>query len=376
MRNLVFSTFLFFLSLASCQNADRDSSNSFANTVSFNRDEINMKVNDSTRVLYTRKLSEFHPLSYTVSINPPFRVIKKDLNIINDSPLLIVGEKEGKGMIYLKSENIVVDSVTIYVGKENQIKVLAIGNSFSEDALENPYIQNLFKANNKDILIGNAHISGASFSTHLNSLNQNASNYSYRKVRVNSERSIYENVQLAKIINDEDWDYISFQQASPDSGLPETFQYNLPNLYHLVINLNNNKSTKYILHQTWAYSPTSTHPGFKNYNYNQLTMYNAILSTYANALNLVPISQVVPSGTAIQNARTSVLGNDLTRDGYHLSWGVGRFVVACTWYESLTGHNVTNNSYTSNLLSAKETQLAKKAAHFANLKPFNITNLE
>jgi hypothetical protein len=105
-------------------------------------------------------------------------------------------------------------------------------------------------------------------------------------------------------------------------------------------------------------------------------MYNAILSTYANALNLVPISQVVPSGTAIQNARTSVLGNDLTRDGYHLSWGVGRFVAACTWYESLTGHNVTNNSYTSNLLSAKETQLAKKAAHFANLKPFNITNLE
>ena len=52
----------------------------------------------------------------------------------------------------------------------------------------------------------------------------------------------------------------------------------------------------------------------------------------------VGISTIIPSGTAIQNARTTSLGQDsnaLTRDGLHLTLGVGRYIAAMSWYESI-----------------------------------------
>ena len=39
-----------------------------------------------------------------------------------------------------------------------------------------------------------------------------------------------------------------------------------------------------MLHQTWAYASTSKHSGFKNYNCNQLTMYQAIADAVKKAL--------------------------------------------------------------------------------------------
>ena len=51
------------------------------------------------------------------------------------------------------------------------------------------------------------------------------------------------------------------------------------------------------------------------------------------------IDIVIPTGTAIQNARnTSLIGNtggELTRDGAHMAFGVGRYIVAATWFQSL-----------------------------------------
>ncbi len=44
-----------------------------------------------------------------------------------------------------------------------------------------------------------------------------------------------------------------------------------------------------------------------------------------------------PAGTAIQNLRKTTVGDTLTRDGYHLSKGLGRYVAALTWYCYITG---------------------------------------
>ena len=59
---------------------------------------------------------------------------------------------------------------------------------------------------------------------------------------------------------------------------------------------------------------------------------------------------IIPTGTAIQNARTTNLNtpHGLTRDGKHLAYGVGRYVAACTWFEALIapvyGVSVVGNS--------------------------------
>ena len=58
-------------------------------------------------------------------------------------------------------------------------------------------------------------------------------------------------------------------------------------------------------------------------------MYNAIIETTQSFI--LPNSQfsmIVPVGTAIQNARTSYLGDNLNRDGTHLDYGIGRYIAA------------------------------------------------
>ena len=50
------------------------------------------------------------------------------------------------------------------------------------------------------------------------------------------------------------------------------------------------------------------------------------------------IEVVIPAGTTIQSLRMSAINNqphDLTRDGYHMGFGAGRYALACTWYEEL-----------------------------------------
>ena len=49
------------------------------------------------------------------------------------------------------------------------------------------------------------------------------------------------------------------------------------------------------------------------------------------------IDGVIPSGTAIQNLRTSYVGDTVTRDGYHLSKDIGRYTAALTWFSYITG---------------------------------------
>ena len=53
------------------------------------------------------------------------------------------------------------------------------------------------------------------------------------------------------------------------------------------------------------------------------------------------IKILVPSGTAIQNARTSYLGDTLNRDGTHLDYGVGRYIAALTFMAALTGADIS-----------------------------------
>src|SRR5699024_3897405 len=63
----------------------------------------------------------------------------------------------------------------------NVIKILTIGNSFSEDAVEN-YLYDLAKAAGDSLVIGNLYIGGCSLETHSANAASNAPSYSYRKI--------------------------------------------------------------------------------------------------------------------------------------------------------------------------------------------------
>lgn len=254
------------------------------------------------------------------------------------------------------------------------VRILAIGNSFSEDAVES-HLYELAKEKKQKVIIGNLYLSGSSLEQHKLNIENSEETYQYRKIDTTGIRINNKNKSIAFALVDEPWDYISFQEGSANSGKLETVQKYLPAVYNFVKTNATNPHVKYVYHQTWAYAKNSTHSAFPNYNRDQLTMYNAIANVSQQVKNIVPIDIIIPTGTAIQNGRTSSIGDNFTRDGYHLSKPMGRYTAACTWFEAIFNHSTVGMIYKPNDFSASETAIAQNAAHMANLKPYAITNM-
>jgi len=252
---------------------------------------------------------------------------------------------------------------------DRPLKLLAIGNSFSEDAIE----QNLFElaaATGHQMVIGNMYIGGCSLERHWGNAQSNKPDYDYRKIGIDGKMTRTANYTLDKALRDEQWDYVSLQQVSQLSGMYNSFQPHLDSLIAYV-RARVPATTKLIWHVTWAYAQNSTHGGFANYDRNQDKMYRAIVEG-AQRLKKenAQFSLFVPVGTAIQNARTSFVGDHLNRDGFHLDLVLGRYTAACTWFECLFGTKVVGNRYAPKGLNKAQKAVAQWAAHLAVELPF------
>lgn len=279
------------------------------------------------------------------------------------------------GIVAFASQSVEVKDKSHRISKDSIVRILAIGNSFSEDAIEH-YLYGLAKAGGYKVIIGNLYVGGAPLDLHWKNASENKTAYNYRKIDVTGRKEKRPNTSIAIAIADEQWDYISFQQASPKSGLYETYVEPLPLLFKYVKERATNPKVKYIWHQTWAYAQNSTHKGFVSYDKDQMKMYKGITDASAKVNKLIAIDLVIPAGTAIQNARTSFVGDNMTRDGYHLDLNIGRYTASCVWYEAIFKTNVIGNSYKPEKLSAYVAKTAQHAAHSAIKRPFKVTKLK
>ncbi|MBI9010179.1 MAG: DUF4886 domain-containing protein [Tenericutes bacterium] len=254
------------------------------------------------------------------------------------------------------------------------LKVLAIGNSFSVDGMEYLY---KIAANYgiPNIILGNLYIGGASLSTHVNSITNNLNNYVYMK-NTNDTWTYHDSTAtLLDGLIDEDWDVITIQQVSSDSGMPATYNSDLETLIDYVVQNKTNPFASLAWHMTWAYQQDTTHGGFLNYSSDQLTMYQAITATVQEKIvSRDDISFVIPSGTAIQNLRTSFMGDNLTRDGYHLSMDIGRFTAGLTWFKQITGLSIENISYKPSGVTEADFLAIVEAVNNAVEYQFVVTN--
>lgn len=253
------------------------------------------------------------------------------------------------------------------------VKILSIGNSFSVDAVE----QNLYELAQSDginLIIGNMYIGGCSLERHVKNLRGDIPDYEYRKI-VDGNRTNTRNFTLEKALADEQWDYVSFQQCSPLSGKYDSYVASLPELVAFV-RARVPKNAKFLLHMTWAYSKDSKHSAFADYDKDQMKMYTQIVEANKKAAKLVGIKTIIPCGTAIQNARTSFVGDHLNRDGYHLDKMIGRYTAACTWYEAIFKKNVVGNSYAPEGLPEDQKEVAQMSAHQAVRHPFKVTEIK
>lgn len=241
------------------------------------------------------------------------------------------------------------------------IRVLCIGNSFSWDAVEQELVPMCNEAG-VEIEVHNLYYGGCSLQQHAQFMQADTAVYSHR-VCMNSEpRQVLDTVSLRWALHLNTFDYISFQQASHDSGIRSTYEPWLTMLMDTVRAYQ--PQARLCWMQTWAYSQDATHPDFHRYNHNQQVMYDSIVACTDYVLQHHPLL-LIPCGTAIQLGRSTSLGDTFCRDGYHLNYTYGRYTAAAVWYELLTGNDVRRLQYKNPKMTNQQCRLTQKAAHWA-----------
>ena len=96
------------------------------------------------------------------------------------------------------------------------LSILAIGNSFSQDATA--YLHMAAEAAGVETLVVNLYIGGCSLKTHWENMQGDLRAYHYEKNGVGMGL-----VSLREALTERAWDVVTFQQASHDSGLKETY---------------------------------------------------------------------------------------------------------------------------------------------------------
>ncbi len=256
---------------------------------------------------------------------------------------------------------LILCAVVMLQAQPRVIRLFSIGNSFSEDAVEQ-YLYELAAAQGDSLVIGNAYIGGCYIDKHWDNAVNDRPAYAYRKV-VGGRRVSTPNQRLSTMLRDEPWDIVSFQQSSDRSGVYATYS-RIPDLIRYVQGQVTGKPT-YVFYMTWAYAQDFKDQRFEKFHYSQPYMYAAIREAVGHALADNPeLTDMVPVGIAIQRVR-EVLGDTLNRDGYHLSYGLGRYTAACTWCEFLTGKPVTENAWYPPKVDKVSAAVARWAAHEA-----------
>ena len=331
---------------------------------------MNMQTRDEAVIAPTFDDAETEGLDFVwTSTDPEIVRIVEDCG----SSVRIEGMKAGKAFIKVEcpGETKRLSATISVTVNQAPLRILAIGNSFSQDAVEQ-YLYELFQAAGIEAVVGNLYIGGCSLERHWTNAENNQAAYEYRKV-VNGEKSTRKNISIFAALKDEKWDYVSLQQVSGLSGQYASYEPYLSNLLDYVAGNATNGYMVPMLHQTWAYAANSTHADFPKYDKSQMKMYEAIVDAVEQAAAAHEIDLVIPSGTAIQNARTSFLGDSFNRDGYHLETTYGRYTAACTWFERISGRSVVGNAYVPAGLGARYAAIAQHAAHLAVEAPRTVT---
>jgi hypothetical protein len=256
---------------------------------------------------------------------------------------------------------IVSVSCSYIFAQNDTIRILCIGNSFSWDAVEQE-LAPLCEEGKQPIIIGNLYYGGCSLEQHYTFMHKDTAAYSFRYIE-HGVRTPNEGYSLRQALRLMQWDYISFQQASHDSGIQGSYEPYLSDLIDTVRAYQPNARLCWM--QTWSYSQDAKHPQFPRYQKSQQIMDDSIHNATLALLKLHPELTLIPCGKAITLARQTKLGDTLCRDGYHLNYEYGRYTAACVWYELLTGKKCCTNKYKNNKMTEEQRKLTQKAAHQA-----------
>lgn len=245
------------------------------------------------------------------------------------------------------------------------LAILTVGNSFSDDAME--YVYDIAKsAGVKEVYLGNLYYSACRLEWHYGYFKNKSAVYDYR-VNKNGKWVTTSKSTFEAAMNYKKWDYISFQESAKEKQTNES-------LYtHLGYLLETAKSycpgAKLVWHQPWA----NPH---ENYGNDTLKMYDDCMTAARKIIEKYGFDEIITTGTAIQNLRTSFVDNDtrILRDGWHLSYDLGRYTAGLAFFTQLTGISVENISFAPATVSEDEKAAAIESAVNSLKRPRFVTN--
>lgn len=261
--------------------------------------------------------------------------------------------------------------------RPDTLRILGIGNSFTEDGME--YLPDLLAAAGiENVILGRITLGGCSLERHCREYAADTDYYTYSKSTHNRWETVLKKARLREGIADERWDIVIIQQVSGKAGMYLTYEPWLGHLVEIVRLHCPNAGACIGWQQTWAYSPDSQHVDFIRYDRNQQLMYDGIVAAVKQLRDETSIEVIVPTGTAIQNLRGTQPTNwaKVTRDGFHLNFRTGRYTAACTWFQTLVapalGTTIVENGCrlrgTSHELTEEEATVCRQAAQRACIR--------
>ncbi len=215
------------------------------------------------------------------------------------------------------------------------LHILAIGNSYSQDATR--YLAQIAAAGRESAKVVNLYIPGCSLERHIQNLINEEAAYGYELDGEKTGRM----VSIQEAIASDTWDVVTMQQVSHQSIEYATYQPHLGLLSAYV--KKNAPAARQVLHQTWGYAPESEtilSLGFKT----PPEMFAKTKAAYEEAAAETGIELVIPAGHALCKAYEEGLP-PLYRDDIHASLGLGRYIIAGTWYEMLFNKDLRENPF-------------------------------
>ena len=216
------------------------------------------------------------------------------------------------------------------------MKILSIGNSFSQDAQR--YLHRLALKEGVQLKCVNLYIGGCSLRRHyLNMLDDNVA-YDFQF----NGQSTGIKVSIRQALVSDNWDYITLQQASHNSAHFGTYTPYIEALAAYVRKYC--PKTKLLIHQTWAYETGSVKLAGQERFATDAEMFASIEDAYNKAFELISADGLIPAGKAMLTAAQTGI-EKIHRDTYHASLGAGRYLLALCWFKYLTGRDITENTF-------------------------------
>lgn len=216
------------------------------------------------------------------------------------------------------------------------MNVLAIGNSFSQDATR--YLHDIAAADGVTLHVANLYIGGCSLERHYRNMLSGERAY---ELQYDGHLTGF-HVSLQEALLNRAWDVVTLQQASPYSMDEDSYFPYIAKLYAYVKKCV--PKAKILIHQTWAYEDGSDRLYNVAHFDTAAEMFAATERAYAYAHEVLGTDGIIPSGKLFR----SLLDNGIEkvhRDTYHASRGLGRYALGLLWYRILTGNSVCENDF-------------------------------